>query len=442
MDMQKTSVACVNGQLPGPRSRELFARWARAEAQCTGYQARVCWDRALGVVVTDVDGNTFLDWTSGVLVTNVGHCHPHLVQAVQAACAKLMNNYECLNEPRVEAAEKLVSILPKHLDKCFFLSTGSEATEACIRIMKRKTGKFEIISFHGGFHGRTYAALSAGGLAGPKKGYGPTLPGSIRVPFPYCYRCPLRADPETCDLLCFDYLDDAVRANSTGSLAGVIVEAYLGAAGFVFAPPGWFPRLEQWIRARGLLFALDEVQSSFGRTGKLFAMEWENLTPDLVALGKGIGSGIPTSAVAARGEVIGVLGEGEMSSTMGGNPVSCAAVIAVIEIMEREKLHENALRMGELMKSRLLQMKDKCPYVGDVRGAGLVMGVELVKDKKTKEPAPDLTRTLIDVAAQHGLLIGSVGVFGNVIRVAPPLVINEAEAHESLDIFEKSLSLL
>jgi len=442
MESRATRVARVEGQLPGPRSRALFSRWERVEAQCTGYQARVVWDRAAGVVVTDVDGNTFLDWTSGVLVTNVGHCHPHLVQAVQAAAAKLLNNYECLNEPRVNAAEKLVAILPEHLDRCFFLSTGSEAAEAAIRIMKRKTGKFEIISFHGGFHGRTYAALTAGGLAGPKRGYGPTLPGAIRVPFPYCYRCPFRAQPGTCDLLCLDFLDDAVRANSTGSLAGVMVEAYLGAAGFIFAPPGWFPRLEQWIRSRGLLFTLDEVQSSFGRTGKLFAMEWEGLTPDLVCLGKGIGSGVPASAIGARAEVIGALGQGEMSSTMGGNPVSCAATVAVIEIMEREKLHENALRIGQLMMARLLQMKENCPYVGDVRGTGLVMGVELVKDKTTKEPAPDLTRKLIDTAAQNGLLIGSVGVFGNVIRVAPPLVITEAEAHESLDIFEKSLALL
>ena len=442
MGLQSPAVARVKDQLPGLRSRELFSRWERVEAQCTGYQARVAWDQASGVVVTDVDGNTFLDWTSGVLVTNVGHCHPRLVEAVQAACAKLMNNYECLNEPRVEAAEKLVAILPEHLDKCFFLSTGSEAVEAAIRVMKRKTGRFEIISFHGGFHGRTYAALSAGGLAGPKKGYGPTVPGSIRVPFPYCYRCPFRASPENCDLLCLDYLDDAVRANSTDSLAGVMVEAYLGAAGFIFAPPGWFPRLEQWIRSRGLLFALDEVQSSFGRTGKLFAMEWEGLTPDVVCLGKGIASGIPASAIAARGEVLAALGQGEMSSTMGGNPVSCAAVVAVIEIIQREKLHENALRIGQLMKSRLLQIMETSPYVGDVRGVGLVMGVELVKDKRSREPAPDLTRKLIDVAAQNGLLIGSVGIFGNVIRVAPPLVISEAEAHESLDIFEKSLALL
>jgi 4-aminobutyrate aminotransferase-like enzyme len=442
MNEMKKPVTSVKGPLPGPRSQEMFARWARVEAQCAGYQAKVAWDHASGVVVTDVDGNTFIDWTSGVLVTNVGHCHPDLVKAVQAAAARLLNNYECLHPARVEAAEKLISILPLHLDKCFFLSTGGEVTEGAIRIMKRKTGKFEIISFYGGFHGRTYAASSAGGLPGPKKGYGPTMPGSIRVPFPYCYRCPFRADPATCDMLCLDYIEDAVRANSTGSLAGLIVEPYLGAAGFIFPPEGWLKRLEQWLRGRELLFTLDEVQSSYGRTGKFWAMEWEGLTPDLVAIGKGIGSGVPASAIAARGEVIGTLGLGEMSSTMGGNPLSSAAVIAVVDIMKREHLEENALHIGKLMKSRLLEMQEKSPYVGDVRGMGLVMGVELVKDKTTKEPAPDLTRKLIDLAAENGLLIGSVGVFGNVIRVAPPLVISEAEAHESLDIFAKALSLL
>lgn len=435
-------VTSVRGPLPGPRSKELYSRWAHVEAQCTGYQAQVAWDQASGVLVTDVDGNTFIDWTSGVLVTNVGHCHPELVKAVQEASAKLLNNYECLHESRVEAAEKLVSVLPSHLDKCFFLSTGSETIEGALRIMKRKSGKFEIISFHGGFHGRTYAALSAGGLPGPKKGYGPTLPGSIRVPFPYCYRCPFRADPATCDMLCLDYIDDAVRANSTGCLAGLIVEPYQGAAGFIFPPQGWLTRLEQWLRGRGLLFTLDEVQSSFGRTGRFWAMEWEALTPDLVCVGKGIGSGVPASAIAARGDVIGILRPGEMSSTMGGNPVACAAVSAVVDIMRRERLEDNALRMGILMKSRLLEMQEKFPCVGDVRGMGLVMGVELVKDKKTKEPAPDLTRRLIDLAAENGLLVGSVGVFGNVIRVAPPLVISEAEANESLDIFGKVLSLL
>jgi 4-aminobutyrate aminotransferase/(S)-3-amino-2-methylpropionate transaminase len=342
----------------------------------------------------------------------------------------------------VEAAEKLISVLPPHLDRCFFLSTGGEVVEAALRVMKRKTGKFEIISFYGGFHGRTFAAAAAGGLPGPKKGYGPTVPGAIRVPYPNCYRCPFKAEPATCDMLCLDYIEDAVRANSTGSLAGLIVEPYQGSSGFIFPPQGWLKRLEEWLRSRGLLFTLDEVQSSYGRTGKFWAMDWEGLTPDLVTIGKGIGSGVPASALAARREVIGVLGQGEMSSTMGGNPIASAGVSVVVDIMKREHLEENALRIGKVMMPRLQAMKEKSPYVGDVRGMGLVMGVELVKDKKTKEPAPDLTRKLIDVAAENGLLIGSVGTFGNVIRVAPPLVITEAEAHESLDIFEKALSLL
>jgi len=435
-------VTSVKGPLPGPRSKEIFTRWERCEAQCTGYQARIAWDHASGVVVTDVDGNKFIDWTSGVLVTNVGHCHPDLVKAVQTVAAKLLNNYECLHPWRAEAAEKLVSVLPPHLDKCFFLTTGSEVVEGAIRIMKRKSGKFEIISFYGGFHGRTSASASAGGLPGPKKGYGPTVPGAIRVPYPNCYRCPFRADPKTCGMLCLEFIDDAVRANSTGSLAGLVVEAYQGTAGFIFPPDGWLPRLEKWVRDHGLLYTLDEVQSSYGRTGKFWAMEWENLTPDLVTIGKGIGSGVPASAIGARGDLISALGRGEMSSTMGGNPLACAAVATVIDIMKREHLPENALRIGKLMKARLLEMKEKSPYVGDVRGRGLVMGVELVKDKKTKEPAPDLTHKLIDLAAENGLLFGSVGPFGNVIRVAPPLVISEAEAHESLDIFEKALSLL
>ena len=442
MNMVEPKIAHVMGPLPGPRSQELFARWEKVEAQCAGYQAQVVWDHASGVVVTDVDGNTFIDWTSGVLVTNVGHCHPDLVKAVQQATARLLNNYECLNEPRVIAAEKLISVTPAHLDKCFFLSTGSEATEGCLRIMKRASGKFEVVSFHGGFHGRTFGAATAGGLSGPKKGYGPTLPGAIRVPYPYCYRCPFKANKESCSMLCLDYLDDSVRANSTGSLAGLIVEPYQGAAGFIFPPEGWLPKLEQWARANDILFTLDEVQSSYGRTGKFFALEWESLTPDLVSIGKGIGSGVPASAIVARGEVIGALGHGDMSSTLGGNPVASAAVSAVIDIMNREKLVDNARRMGMLMAARLQEMQQRCPYIGEVRGKGLVFGVELVKDKVSKEPAPHLMKKLIDVAAQQGLLIGSVGVFGNVARVAPPLVINEAEAHESLDLFEKALSLL
>ncbi|HNX26321.1 MAG TPA: aspartate aminotransferase family protein [Phycisphaerae bacterium] len=437
--MSEKKFANVKTAIPGPKSAALLQRWHRAEADTTGFQAPVVWDSASGVVITDVDGNSYLDWTSGVLVTNVGHCHPKLVAAVQQAVAKLINSYECPTEARIKAAEALVAHLPKHLDKCFFMTTGSEATESCTRIMKRKTGCFEIIGVHGGFHGRTYAAASAGGLSGPKRGYGPTMPGVIRVPYPYAYRSPVGSEPGKMIDYYMTLLEDEVRANSTGALAGLIVEPYLGAAGFIFPPKGYLTEIEKWCRAKGILFTLDEVQSSYGRTGRMWAMEWENLTPDLVSIGKGIGNGIPTSAVAARGDVIACLGKGEMSSTVGGNPVSSTAVSTILEIMDEEKLVDNSLRMGKFFMDKLLKLQEKSRYIGEVRGRGLIIGVELVKDKKTKEPAADLAKQLICRCAENGLIIGSVGIYGNVIRVAPPLVVNEAQAMESIEIFEKSI---
>jgi 4-aminobutyrate aminotransferase / (S)-3-amino-2-methylpropionate transaminase / 5-aminovalerate transaminase len=430
-------------QIPGPKSRELFDEWHRYEADVVGYQAQVVWKSARGCVVTDVDGNSYLDWTSGVLVTNVGHCHPHLVNAINGASQDLLNNYECANTYRIEAAKKLVSALPKHLDKCFFLSTGSEAIEGCLRLMKRRTGRFEILSFEGAFHGRTPGAASVGGMAGPKRNYGPTVPGTIRAIYPNPYRDELGLCEERSGFKkYFKYLEQVVAANSTGSLAGVIVEPYQGAGGFVFPPKGWLRRLFEWTRENGLLFTLDEVQSSYGRTGKMWAMEHEDIQPDIVALGKGIGSGVAVSAVCSTTEIFSCLKKGEMSSTYGGNPVANAAVIAVLEIFENEHLVANSAQMGEYIKKGLTHIAGNCKYVGDVRGCGLVMGIELVKDKLTKDPAPELIRPMIDRCAEHGLLVGSVGMYGNVIRVAPPLVITQQQADESLAAVERVLQSL
>jgi 4-aminobutyrate aminotransferase-like enzyme len=233
-----------------------------------------------------------------------------------------------------------------------------------------------------------------------------------------------------------------LAANSTGSLAGAILEPYQGAGGFIFPPHGWLKKLEEWLRERGMLFTLDEVQSGYGRTGTMWALEHEHLRPDIVTIGKAIGCGVPVSAVAATADVFSCLGQGEMSSTLGGNPVASAAVCAVLDIYERESLVENSAKMGAYMKKRLQEMAAKCPYLGDVRGMGLVMGMEFVKDKTTKEPAPELIKPLIVDCANHGLLIGSVGMYGNVMRVAPPLVIKRAEADESLAIMEGALGRL
>ncbi len=427
----------VAAPLPGPKGRALLEEWHRYEADVTGFQAPVVWKEARGCRVTDVDGNVFIDWTSGVLVTNVGHCHPHLVSKTQEACECLLNNYECANPQRIEAARRLVEALPEHLNKCFFLSTGSEATEGAARLMKRYTGNYEIICFMGGFHGRTPGAAAMGGLAGPKKGYGPNLPGMIRAPFPDPYRDPFGWCGEGLEFKTyFDHLEAVVAANGTGSLAGLIVEPYQGAGGFIFPPAGWLKKLEEWTRGNGLLFTLDEVQSSYGRTGRMWALEHEDLKPDIITIGKAIGCGVPVSAVAAREEVFACLDKGEMSSTLGGNPVSSAAVSAVLDIYAAEDLVGNAERMGTYMKARLLELSERSTYLGDVRGMGLVMGLEFVRDKTTKEPAKDLTRTVIVECAENGLLVGSVGLYGNVIRVAPPLVITREEADESLRILE------
>jgi 4-aminobutyrate aminotransferase-like enzyme len=425
----------VKGPIPGPQSKALLEKWHTFEADVVGYQAQTVWETGAGVVVTDVDGNRFIDWTSGVLVTNVGHCHPKLVAAVQKAAGMLLNNYECANVQRIQAAEDLVRHLPKQLDQCFFLSTGAESTEAAARLMKRKTGKYEILAFEGAFHGRTFGSASLSGMPGPKRMYGPSMPGVIRAAFPNPYRDVQGWCSEGPSFArYFDYLDQVIMANSTGSLAGLIVEPYQGAAGFIFPPTGWLKKLVEWAHAHDLLVTLDEVQSSYGRTGRMWAADHESLDVDLMTIGKAIGCGIPVSAVAARSSIFSCLKKGELSSTLGGNPMASAAVTAILEIMDREKLTENSAQIGAYMKQRLTAMMATCPYLGDVRGMGLVMGLEFVKDKKSRVPAPELIRIVIDTCAQRGLLVGSVGMYGNVIRVAPPLVINKAEADESLDI--------
>ena len=428
----------INGAVPGLKSKELIKMWHQYEADVTGYQAPVVWESGTGCIVTDVDGNTYIDWTSGVLVTNVGHCHPKLVKSVQESVSKLINNYECPTEYRIKAAKALMDVMPEHFGKCFFLSTGSEAVEGALRLMKRHSGNYEIISFEGGFHGRTPGTAAVGGLAGPKKKYGPSVPGSIKAAYPNPYRDTFGWCNDGPDFKkYFNYLDAVVSANTTGSLAGVIVEPYQGAGGFIFPPKGWLKRLEEWSHKNGLLFTLDEVQSLYGRTGKMFAMENDNLKPDIVTLGKAIGCGVPVSAVVATDEVFACLSKGEMSSTLGGNPVSSAAVPVILDIMKEEKLVENSAKMGAYMMEKLQEIADKSKFLGEVRGMGLVIGLEFVKDKISKEPAPELMKIIINECAANGLLVGSVGIYSNVIRVAPPLVITREIADESLAIMEK-----
>ena len=427
-------------EIPGPKSAELLEISRKYEPPCMADQVPVVWDHGERVWVWDVDGNEYLDFTSGVLVTNLGHSHPAHAEAIQKQAGRLMNCYSFPTPERVTLSKRLTDLLPENIDQTFLLTTGAEATEAALRIAKRHTGKHEILSFYGGFHGRTYGPISVAGSSKTKRQFGPQLPGGILAPFPYFYRDFYKSETEEeCGERCLEALDRIIDATSTGDLGAVITEPYQGGAGFIFPPDGWLKKLEKWAYDRGLLFILDEVQSSFGRTGKLFAMDWDGLKPSMVCLGKGIGSGMPASALAGESAVFESMGVGEMSSTCGGNPLASAASHAVLDVMEQEKLPENALKVGEYMMGRFGELQKKYPSLGDVRGKGLVIGLEFVKDPETREPDPELTSQVLLRGGGNGLLLGKVGLHGNVVRIAPPLVITEAEAGLGIDIIDRVL---
>jgi len=336
--------ANVKTALPGPRSQELIERWKRPRLT-RRLPGRWSGTRP-GAIVTDVDGNTYLDWTSGVLVGQRRSCSSHLVRAICESSEKLLNNYEC---PRRTGCwrPRTGRRLPPHMDKCFFLSTGSETVEAAVRLMKRMTGRFEIIGFHGGFHGRTMPRPRSAAWR-PETRLRPPMPGVIRAPFPIS-TLPVRLEDRT-----------GVRGQASGAVgrrrAVRLVrqpgrnsgETYQGAAGFI-SRPRLPKRVQDWGRAQGLLFTIDEVQSSYGRMGAMWGHTLEGLEPDLMCIGKGIGSGYPVAAIAGRGDVFACLAKGEMSQHAGGNPVGSRRVVAVLEIMERENLCENARNMGEVI---------------------------------------------------------------------------------------------
>jgi 4-aminobutyrate aminotransferase len=417
----------IKTELPGPKSLVYLEYSQKYEPHSMSEQVPVVWNRAVGATVEDVDGNWFIDFTSGVLVTNIGHCHPRYVEEMKKQSEELYNCYDFVTPWRAMLAKKLVEITPENLDKAFILTTGSETIEAAIKLARRYKSGYEIISFYGAFHGRTYGGMSVGGKMSTKKGFGPTIPGTIHVYFPYCYRCAFDKTFPECNYWCFQSLD----------FAALITEPYQGGAGSIIPPPGYLKKLENWCKEHDVLFILDEVQASFGRTGYMFALERENLRPNLLCLGKGIGSGVPLSALVGETKIMDVLESGSMSSTYGGNPLSSRAGLVAIDIIEKENLVENSVKIGEHMLNRFKEIQQKCDIIGDVRGQGLVLGLEIVHDKKTKEPAPDFTKKIINECYKKGLiLIAPIGYHGNVIRIAPPLMISQELADKGLDIFD------
>jgi 4-aminobutyrate aminotransferase-like enzyme len=426
-------------QIPGPNSRKIIELSEIVEPASMEDQVPVVWDHGEGVWVWDVDGNKFIDFTSGVLVANLGHSHPVHVEAIRKQAGRLMNCYSFRTKERVELSRRLLEKLPENINKAFILTTGSEATEAALRIAKRASGKHEVLSFWGGFHGRTYGAMSVSGSMGTRRKFGPALPGGIMAPYANCFRCVYDKKFPECDYHCIKCLDRVIASSSSGDVGAVITEPYQGGAGFIFPPEGWLKRLELWAKDRGYIFIVDEVQSSFGRTGKLFAIDHEGVKPQMICLGKGIGSGIPSSALCGEEEIFKAMGPGEMSSTTGGNPLSSAGSLAVLDVMEAEKLPENSKVQGAYLKERFQNLQKKYPFLADVRGAGLVIGLEITEGDELHTPSKAILKKIIFAAAERGLLLGAVGLHGNVIRIAPPLIIKQNEIDIAVDILDRAM---
>jgi 4-aminobutyrate aminotransferase / (S)-3-amino-2-methylpropionate transaminase / 5-aminovalerate transaminase len=383
-----------------------------------------------GRTLTDVEGRTYLDCFSGISVVNAGHNHPRVLAAAREQMERLVHCCSYVYQVPVvgRLAEKLAAVTPGDLKRSFFSNSGAEANEAALRLAKQATGRREVVALTYGFHGRTVGTLSVTGNSARKKNNGPYLPGVAFGPAPYCYRCPLGLKYPSCDVACAHALEDVIRLQTAGDVAAFLAEPVLGEGGILTPPPEYFEIAARIFHDQGALFVVDEVQTGFGRTGKLFAIEHSpGAPPDILTLAKGIANGFPLGALVAREPVSEAMKPGDHLSTFGGNPISCAAALANLAVIEEEGLVENAARRGEELLERFRPLQESCPLVGDVRGRGLMIGLELVRDRQTKEPAAQEAKAVRAALRERGILIGVGGVFGNVVRVQPPLSITADE---------------
>jgi 4-aminobutyrate aminotransferase/(S)-3-amino-2-methylpropionate transaminase len=424
--------------LPSPQSLDTLQRLQTSEPVAMRGQPPIVWDRAEGFQVFDAAGNCWIDWSSGVLITNAGHGRQEIVDAiVRQAQSKLLTNYCFPSEIRAELVEKLASLFPEPLKKVFLLTTGSETVECAIKLCRShgvKMGgrsKHVIVSYDKAFHGRTLGSQQAGGIPSLKEWIVNADPGFVQVPFPDGFRTPDTS---------FDFFlkSLAERGIEAQNVAGVIMETYQGGSA-AFAPAPYMQDLRNWCNGHKALLVCDEVQAGFGRTGTLWGYEHYGIVPDLTTWGKGISSSLPLAAVIGRRDVMDLFPAGSMTSTHTGNPVCCAAALASIDLVLKEDLAGNSKCMGALLHSRLHQLKSRTPQFGAVDGKGLVAGVTCVRPG-TKEPDGDLAWNIVEKCIEKGVLMFSpVGFGGGTVKICPPLVINEAAMNESLDAFEEAV---
>jgi len=431
--------------LPGPKARAIIERDNQVISPSYTRSYPLVAERGEGAIVEDPDGNRFLDFAAGIAVVATGHCHPRVVKAIQEQAAKLihMSGTDFCYENMVVLAEKLASLVSSGGSprRVYFGNSGTEAVEAAIKLARYHSGRGQFVAFVGAFHGRTMGSLAlTASKSTQQKGFFPVMPGVHHMPYAYCYRCAYGKEPDSCAVECVQAIETELfrTAVSAQDVAAIFVEPIQGEGGYVVPPRKFFDELRRLADRHGILLVADEVQSGMGRTGKMFASEHFGLEPDVMALAKGIASGMPLGAMVARAELMN-WPAGAHASTFGGNPVAVAASLATIELLEQE-LVDNAARVGAHLMDKLRDLPRRIPIVGDVRGLGLMIGIELVRDQVTKERAGELRDRVVQMCFERGLLV--LGAGPNTIRLCPPLVINKDQADFAAQTIEECLRTL
>jgi 4-aminobutyrate aminotransferase / (S)-3-amino-2-methylpropionate transaminase / 5-aminovalerate transaminase len=431
--------------IPGPKSRALSERRAKAVPRGLSHGTPIYVARAEDAWLEDVDGNRYLDFAGGIGCLNIGHRQEAVVEAVKAQLDRFLHT--CVQvtpyESYVRLAERMNEVTPgKFAKKTIFVNSGAEAVENAVKIARAYTKRTGIIAFEDAFHGRTMMTLALTSKTHPyKAGFAPFPSEVYRVPFAYCYRCSYNLKYPSCDLYCARHLEDTFkRVVANEEVGAVIAEPVLGEGGFIAPPPDYFQVLIDLCHKHGILFIADEVQSGFGRTGALFASERYGIEPDLIVTAKSLGGGLPLAAVTGRAEIMDAPGPGGLGGTFAGNPLSCAAALAVLDLFEKENLLERANELGDRFQTRAREWRCRWPIIGDVRGLGGMQAIELVQSQESKIPATEETKQITQYCYEHGLITITAGTYSNVIRILVPLVVTDAQIEEGLAVLESALA--
>ncbi|MBD3172456.1 4-aminobutyrate--2-oxoglutarate transaminase [Candidatus Bathyarchaeota archaeon] len=433
-------------KIPGPKSQELINQRNEYVPAGVYLVQPVTIAKSHGAVVEDVDGNTLLDFTSGIGVTSLGHCTDEIVSTISDQAGKLIHS--CIHvanyKPYIDLAKKLCDITPgDHKKRALMLNSGSEAVENAVKIVRQSTGRPNIVSFENSFHGRTYMAMTLTGKWDPYKvGLGPFVPGVYFTPYPYSFRCPWGTDDkEECGKAAIHHIEKSLFKTQVDpeTVGAIIVETIQGEGGFIDPPNNFYPMLKELCDKHDIKLIVDEVQTGFGRTGKMFAIEHYDIVPDVITMAKAIANGLPLSAVVASEELMGDIYPGSLGGTYGGNPIACATALKVIEIMEREKIPEKAEKMGKKLRKQLNELQEKYPKIGEVRGLGPMLAMEFVKDPETRKPDPDTSSAVMKECLKNGLMTLKAGLYSNAIRLHPPLTIEDDLLETGMDILEAAI---